>query len=102
LTTAGGNPNSYLFTKKARAISGEVKTATFSFGAAQRFPSITIQDSNIINILDVTDSDGNKWYEVPYLAQDTIIDAIQNTDPNTNNQVPYLLDRIKVPRRFYK
>jgi len=100
LTTAGGNPNSYLFTKKARAISGEVKTATFSFGAAQRFPSITIQDSNIINILDVTDSDGNKWYEVPYLAQDTIIDAIQNTDPNTNNQVPYLLDRIKVPRRF--
>lgn len=105
-TSVSGNPSQFLLTKKAKAISGEIKTKTFTFGAAQRFSTITINDPNIITITDVTDSDGNKWYEVPYLAQDYVLNAVQNTSANYptlyqfNNQVPYMLEKLQVPRRF--
>jgi hypothetical protein len=52
------------------------------------------------------DNDNNEWYEVPYLAQETIFDTIKNTNPNDPNnyhnqgEVPYLLQLKKVPRRF--
>jgi hypothetical protein len=105
-TTVGGNPNTYLLKKKAQALSGQVKTTTISFGAAERFPIRTIQDSNIIEILSIYDGDGNRWYEVPYLAQDYILNPVTNTALNypqlyqEANQVPYVLERLQVPRRF--
>lgn len=105
-TQTSGNPNQFLLTKKAKGISGEIKTKTFTFGAAQRFSTITINDSNIITITDVTDSSGNKWYEVPYLAQDYVLNSVQNTAANypslyqSSNQVPYMLEKLQVPRRF--
>jgi hypothetical protein len=105
-TTVGGNPNTYLLKKTTTAISGQVKTTTLTFGAAERFPIRTIEDANIIEILSVADSNGNKWYEVPYLAQDYILNPVQNTSTNypqlyqEANQVPYILRKIDVPRRF--
>jgi hypothetical protein len=103
---SSNNPTEFLLTKKAKAISGEEKTKTFSFGSAQRFSNITITDSNIITITDVTDSNGNKWYEVPYLAQNYILNAVENTAANYpslfqySNQVPYMIQKLEVPRRF--
>lgn len=99
-------PDFYLLKKQALAVAGTVKTATFTFGNPEKFPTVTIDDSQIIQILNVIDGDGNKWYEVPYLAQETIFTPEENTilnDPNLyqyRNQVPYLLKLQKVPRRF--
>ena len=104
--TVAGNPNTYLLKKSTQALSGQVKTATFDFGTAERFPIRTLQDSSIIEILSVYDSDGNRWYEVPYLAQDFILNPVANTAlayPSLYqeaNQVPYILERLPVPRRF--
>ena len=98
--------NYFLAKKSVSAISGEVKTATFSFGTPEKFASITLNDSNILQILNVTGSDGSIWYEVPYLAQETIYDSIKNTnvnDPNNSlnaGDTPYLLQLKKVQRRF--
>jgi len=96
-TINGSNvPTSYLLKKSVQAISGQVKTQTFTFGAAQRFTTINLQDSNIITILEAKDSSGNTWYEVPYLAQDYILKPVQNTAANYpslyqyQNQVPYI------------
>jgi len=105
-TTVNGNPNTYLLHKKTQAISGQVKTTTLSFGAAQQFPIQTIQDTNIIEILNVVDSSGNIWYEVPYLAQNYILKSVQNTAANyphlyqEANQVPYIIERQYVNNRF--
>ena len=105
-TTVGGNPNTYLLKKTTQAISGQVKTTTLTFGAAERFPLRTIEEPDIIEILSVVDLDGNRWYEVPYLAQDFILQPVQNTALNypdlyqEANQVPYILERVDVPRRF--
>ena len=104
----GGNPTYFLLKKKTQALAGEVRTTAFTFNQAEKFATRTITDSNIIEILDITDSDGNKWYEVPYLAQDTIMEAVTNIpalvpnygDINTTVQVPYIAQLKKVPRRF--
>ncbi len=74
-------------------------TKTFSFTTPQRFQTIEINDSNIIQILDITDSEGNKWYEVPYLAQEMYMEGIANT-AGDSGEVPYLLQLKKIPRRF--
>jgi Baseplate J-like protein len=101
-----GQPNSYLLKKSTYAFSGQPKSVSFTFGSAQRFSKVTIQDTNIVSIVSAIDSNGNTWYEVPYLAQDFILQPVENTAANYPNfyqyanQVPYVLEKIKVPRRF--
>jgi hypothetical protein len=93
------NSGSYLIKKSIPAISAELRSTTVNFLPNQKFATTTITDTNILQILNVTGSDGNIWYEVPYLAQSSIFKKIANTGPN-QNQVPYLLSLQKVPRRF--
>ena len=100
------NPNFFLLKKQAKAFSGNITTTSFTFNNPERFPTVILNDTNIIDIIDVTDSDNNKWYEVPYLAQDTIYEPTENIAQNNptlsqyNDTVPYLLKLKKVPRRF--
>jgi hypothetical protein len=104
--TTGTNVDYFLLKKTRKATSAEIKTTTFSFGTVTKYPTIAITDSNIIGILDIVDSDGNTWYEVPYLGQEMIYDTISNTNINNPNfsanqsDVPFLLQLKKVPRRF--
>lgn len=93
------NEDYFLFKKSVNVISAEIKTTTFTFGAPQKYQNVTINDNNILQILDVSGSDGNKWYEVPYLAQSSIFTSVSNPSYNTD-QVPYLLQLQRVPRRF--
>lgn len=101
-----GNPLFYLLQKTAKATAGALTTTTFTFGNPERFPTVTLTDTNIISLIGAVDSDNNKWYEVPYLAQDTIFEEVENTatnDPNLSqfsDTTPYLLKLKKVPRRF--
>jgi hypothetical protein len=100
---AGNIPQYYLLSKTRKAISADVKTLEFSFSTPEPFATVNITDTNIIKILDVTDSDGNKWYEVDHLGQEMVLDTIKNTninDPNVNGDTPYLLKLKKVARRF--
>ena len=101
-----GNPTSYLLKKTIKALSGTVKAVNFDFGVGEKFATRTISDTNVIEVVNVTDADGHTWYEVPYLAQDTIMLPIQNLPglnpvySNSNGIVPYILNLQKVPRRF--
>ena len=100
---AGNIPQYYLLEKTRKAISATIKTLTFDFATPQQFQTININDTNIIKILDITDLDGNKWYEVDHLGQEMVLDTIKNTninDPNTNGDTPYLLRLKKVAKRF--
>jgi len=103
---AGTQPTYYLLKKTAPAISATINTTTFTFGEPIEFDTVVIAAEKIIKVLDIFDSDGNEWYEVPYLAEDAIYDTIQNTpqnDPNfsaNNDEVPFLLRLKSVQRRF--
>jgi hypothetical protein len=101
----GNTPQSFLAKKSVNAISATISSTSFTFGAPQQFSTVSITADNIIGILDIVDSDGNTWYEVSHLAQDTIYDSIKNTNPNdpnysTDSNVPFLLQTKQVQRRF--
>jgi hypothetical protein len=99
-------PSRYLLTKNRKAISATINTTTFTFGSPQQFSTVEINDTDIIKVLDITDSQGNIWYEVDYLGQETIYESLQNVNTNDPNfsadqtQAPYLLQLKTVPRRF--
>jgi len=100
--TSGNTVTEFLLKKKVKAISAEIKTTTITVTSPEKFKTITIQDSNILGVLDIVDNNGagNKWYEVPYLAQDTIFLEQSNSGGSDSNLVPYVLQLQKVPRRF--
>jgi hypothetical protein len=100
---AGNTPQYFLLKKTRNAISANIATATFNFTSPQQFTTVNIQNNNIIKILDITDSDGNIWYEVDHLGQEMVLDSIKNTNvnnPDKNDDTPYLLKLKKVARRF--
>jgi hypothetical protein len=111
-TTQGSNANRFLLKKKRKAISATINTTTFTFGDVERFPTVTLQGTNIIEILDITDSDGNVYTEVPYLAQEMVFETVKNegngsTDfgpdqqlDSDQNDVPYILRLKRASRRF--
>ena len=101
-------PALYLVKKYVNCISAELKRQTETIGNSQQFYQINIADTNIIDIYDVRDSSGNKWYEVPYLAQDMVYVDYPNTEQfdkdlsQFKNSVPSILKLVKTSRRFVK
>jgi len=99
-------PTFYLLKKYVKANSGKVKDIQFGFTEPKEYDKVLINDTNIIRILSIIDSDGNTWYEVPYLAQDTVFESVENITANDpdyymhRNSTPYLLKLIKTSRRF--
>ena len=100
-----GVPSKYLISKKVKAISAQEVSTTITMGSDTDYPSITLSDSNIIQIISVMDDDNNTYYEVPYLAQESVFVEKPNTQYNSDQylqsgEVPYILEVQKVPRRF--
>jgi len=91
--------SNFLLKKQVTAISAEIKSTIINFSSPQKFQLATITDSNILQILDATDTQGNKWYEVPYLAQSSVLNTIANPNASSDG-VPYLVNYQRVPRRY--
>ena len=106
--SVSGETSFYLVKKLVNAISAEIKEEEFTFGAYESFQSIDLLDTNIIDIYDVRDSNANKFYEVPYLAQELVFVDYPNTESNDpdlyqfKSTVPYVLNTLKTSRRFVK
>tara|TARA_R110000850_G_scaffold214025_2_gene340014 strand:+ start:782 stop:2662 length:1881 start_codon:yes stop_codon:yes gene_type:complete len=103
---ASGQPTHYIIMKSVQAVSGEQQSQTIVVGEPIKYNKMLINDTDIIGIDKVTDSDANVWYEVPYLAQDTLFESHINTsafDPTESmnaKSTPYLLSLRKTTRRF--
>jgi hypothetical protein len=100
---SGNTPQYYLLKKSRKAISATINTTFFDFTTPTPYQTVNIQNNNIIKILDITDTNGDKWYEVDHLGQEMVLDTIKNTninDPNQNGDTPYLLRLKKVAKRF--
>ena len=99
-------PVTYLLKKGVRASSGTTDTEFFTFNTAEKYKRISLGRTEVLEILSCKDSDGNDWYEVPYLAQDTVFTDMENTSKNDDqlytysDQAPYLLKLLKTSRRF--
>jgi len=102
-----GVPTQYLIKKYVKAISASLVEETFTFSnTPQSFQKINLSNKDVIDIYDVRDANGNKWYEVPYLAQEMVFIDYPNTEQYDKdlsqfaNSVPRLLKLLKTTRRF--
>ena len=93
-------PTEFILRKTAKAYSGEIKQITQVIGTVEKFKTLTVDDTDIVGIHSIEDADGNTWYEVPFLGQDTIFKDTPNIGASDSNVAPYLLSLEKVPRRF--
>ena len=103
---SSNNPEYFLLKKTIPSISATLKTKSFTIGQPQKYLTLELFDTNIISIESITDSEGKIWNEVPFLAQDTLFEEVENLGTNDpelqqyNNQTPFLLKLKKVSKRF--
>ena len=99
-------PVYYLLKKQIKATRGKEKVKTFNFTAPKIYDKIKIEEENLVRIKNITDSDGDTWTRVPYLAQDTVFEQIDNNEDNStylhqySGDTPYLLELNRVPKRY--
>ncbi len=109
---ANGIATKYNITHTINAISGETKTKTFNITSPTKFLELDLGESNVIEVLNVTDSSGQKWYEVDYLAQNKLLKETHYSKNSNQNQiipdgevdvaVPYTLEYIKTNKKFVR
>ena len=68
-------------------------------GGFERFKRIKLSNANISEIVSVTDTDGNEYFEVDYLAQDIVYKELTNKNYKADN-VPSILKPLLVSRKF--
>ena len=98
--TTTGTPTAFAVKAYGRIVSGEMKQESVSVGDFKRFLTIPLLDSNITEIVSVTDSEGHEYFEVDYLSQDTVFRTVINKDPSTRDRVPSIIVTTSVPRRY--
>lgn len=100
---AAGNPSECELTIDTFAISGQETQENIAIGDAHvPFREITLSNKDVSEILSVKDTDGNVYYEVESLSQDTVFVPVDNTSLDDFDLVPKTLEIIPAPRRFTK
>ena len=111
---SSGLASTYTLSRTVKAVSATQKTLSFQIGTPEKFKTLTIPDTNVIDIISCVDSNGNNWYEVDYLAQDKVpIQTHYTNDINRDSAysaedgsiqssaaVPFSLTYITTPKRF--
>jgi hypothetical protein len=98
---ANNNPTAFIMSRKGIALSGTRQVESFSVGNFEAFKKFTLSKENITEIISVSDSQGNVYYEVDYLTQDTVFQALLNRNDD-NELVQENLAIIPAPYRFIK
>jgi hypothetical protein len=101
-----GTPEFFLLKKSGVVSSGQVVIKEVVVTNPIPFFQITLDESNVLGILDVTDSDNNQWYEVDFIAQELVPVAIPNDSEyegsltQFKDSVPYIMKYLKTSRRY--
>lgn len=93
------NPLTFLVRKEGVCISGNTFTDTFSIGTFEPFRRIILSSPNVTAIESVYDSDGNVYYEVGSLTQNTVFKSATNTQYDSDI-CPATLKIVNAPYRF--
>ena len=97
-----GSPAFFFMTRKGICVSGFAENETFTIENNHvPFRTLTLSSENITEVASVVDSDGNQYYEVESLAQDTVFRGIPNINSD-NELVEENLEIIPAPYRFTK
>ncbi len=94
-----GAPTFFAIKAYGKVVSGYFNTESVEVGAFQRFRNIQLASPNVSEIISVFDSEGNEYYEVEYLSQDTVFKTLSNKNYKNDN-VPSVLKPLLVNRKF--
>lgn len=99
-STLNGVPSSFILSREVIATSGLIANETFNIADDfVPFRTITLANANVSEILSVTDSDGNDYYEVDSLTQDTAYRPVKNFGLDSD-AVPRVFTPVAAPRRY--
>lgn len=96
---ANNVPTAFILERTEICLSGFRASESFTVGGFEAFKKYTLGQENVTEVINVRDSLGNVYYEVDYLTQDSVFQAITNQDED-NDLVPQNLQIIPCPYRF--
>jgi len=101
VSTDGSKTTYYVMKTQGRVISGETKQTTVQVGDFKKFRKIDIPGDSVTEIISVQDSEGNKYYEVDFLSQNTIYRPVMNLNTGSiDSTAPSIMKPYPVTRRF--
>ena len=80
-------------------ISGTQTSETITFGEFVAFPSFTLSQPNITDILTITDDQGNSYYQVSSLTDDVVYRNVLNTARDAG-EISEALKVVPAPYRY--
>jgi hypothetical protein len=99
-TDSSGNPTSFSLKLNGMCTSGLSVSDTFTVpDIFKGFRTYTLKGANVSEITSVIDSDGNEYYEVDSLSQDTVFRRVANVLPDSD-LVTESIEIIPAPYRF--
>lgn len=93
------SPLSWAVRTYGKVISGAEDTQFYDIGTFTKFPTVPLNSLDITEIISVTDSQGNEYYEVENLSQNIVYKSLPNLGTD-KAQVPNVLKPVTVTRRF--
>jgi len=101
------NPTNFIFSATADCLSSITTVESFTVNGFEPFKTYTLGNRDVTDIISVVDSDGNNYYEVDYLTQDTVFKSVRNRNPAStaapNEQyVEANLEIQPAPFRYYR
>lgn len=92
--------NDYAIRAYGTVISGELQREQITVGSYQPNLTLTLESSDITEVLSLVDEEGHVYYEVENLSQDTIFQRIRNRRDSSSSAPTYILKPLSVPRRY--
>lgn len=101
-----GQPTFYLLKKLVMASAGSKKVREVTIRTKEEFYEITLVEPDVLEIVSIKDENGNKYYQVPYLANDTVLIEEENSFKKNPfystyaEATPYVLRFLRTSKRF--
>ena len=94
-----GIPEHFFLTLNGTCISGFTATESFSISSFQAFRKLALANDNVTEIKNVYDANGNTYYRVEYLTQNTVFRPLPNFNED-NDLVEFAMQILPAPYRF--
>jgi hypothetical protein len=96
----GQKPTSYAYKAYGSVVSGQYGTEIVTITKYEKFKEIELETEDITEVMKVVDINGNEYYEVKYLSQNIVFEAIKNLTQDSTEDAAYIMRPRFVPRRY--
>ena len=99
INSTTGAPTEFAIKAAGTVISGRLAQQTTTIGDFEKFRKVDLDNPDLVEIVNVYDTEGHRYYQVDHLAQEIVFKAIRNNNTDKNT-VPSILKAVPVTRRF--